>query len=55
MEERIVDLEDKVEEMLSQKKIKHKKKRLQGYNIQKNVGYYEKTKSMTYRRNLRKP
>ena len=54
MEERIVDLEDKVEEMLSQKKI-NIKKRLQGYNIQKNVGYYEKTKSMTYRRNLRKP
>jgi hypothetical protein len=26
MEERIVDLEDKVEEMLSQKKNKHKKK-----------------------------
>lgn len=46
MEERILDLEDKVEEILSQKKIKHKK---DWRKHPENIGHYKKTKSITNR------
>ena len=53
MKERIPDVEDKAEETVPQPKIV-KSNKIQAQNIQKNLGYHEKTKSMNRDRGSRR-